>query len=448
MNFAATSLKGLRWHPNEGACLQDFETTLHPYLSPQHLLGVLTFSVLWNKVTYVYDTAIGDSPSIIESFFALPGSEDHRLYSTLRSFIEKGYVQVLIRNKVTVGSRELFVDPTISQVHEGWCIRDGAATDNFLTKRFGQERRRYNTSFDRLLEDNPGAIRRYDPNDAKPLFRKVISAALENDEDFRTMVTQLPKDLSAKYQRTCHENPLMTTVDLWRIVRTLADSLPAAKALLVAQGYVNQQAIAAAVAAAYAGSDDGQGWRPSRTAVPSSAPTSIEALLETADHTLTVPAIEVLGAISPDDVAAIRRIADRILFSLTAPAGATSDQIRDITARGTKDYWDAVCGYIDTCYPQHTRLKRTAYAYIDRQIRPLKRLYSKSGYARDVVEIATSLALKQDTSGTTGLARPVAKRLGLLLLYRESQALLELKSLQSSLWRPKSAWVVTDDNVR
>jgi hypothetical protein len=59
-----TELRRVSANPDRGVCAQDFETTIQPYVSAQHLRGLLNFSALWNQVTYIYDTAIGDNPNL------------------------------------------------------------------------------------------------------------------------------------------------------------------------------------------------------------------------------------------------------------------------------------------------------------------------------------------------------------------------------------------------
>jgi hypothetical protein len=53
-----------------GVCLQDFETTLQPAVDEIHLCGLLNMSVLWNKLSFIYDTAVGDNPHLIRSFLS------------------------------------------------------------------------------------------------------------------------------------------------------------------------------------------------------------------------------------------------------------------------------------------------------------------------------------------------------------------------------------------
>ena len=83
-----------------GVCAQDFETTIQSQMTSWHLRGLLNFSALWNRVTYIYDTAIGDNPHLINSFFgARPGDG---LYTAFVSFVEHGVIRCLFRDKVTV----------------------------------------------------------------------------------------------------------------------------------------------------------------------------------------------------------------------------------------------------------------------------------------------------------------------------------------------------------
>jgi hypothetical protein len=136
--------------PDRGMCLQDFETTIQPYVSARHLLGMLNFSALWNPVTYIYDTAVGDNPNLLNSYWAPPSSAENALYITFRKFVESGTVRCLVRDKVSVDGSNLTIEPTISELYAGWGHRDGQNTANFLTQEFGKKRTHYNQHIDRL----------------------------------------------------------------------------------------------------------------------------------------------------------------------------------------------------------------------------------------------------------------------------------------------------------
>ena len=49
-----------RGDAESGVCAQDFETSIQSHLTDSHLLGLLNFSAIWNKMTHIYDTAIGE----------------------------------------------------------------------------------------------------------------------------------------------------------------------------------------------------------------------------------------------------------------------------------------------------------------------------------------------------------------------------------------------------
>lgn len=212
----------------EGACLQDFETTLQAFVNPQQLLGALNFSVLWNPVTYIYDTAIGDNPHIIESYLVTPESPKHKLFNSVSKLIENGAVKVLTRNVVQVHGSTVFENPTISEIYKGWRIRDGKDNSNFTCQRLGSERDRYNRYMDSLFDAKYGAIKFYDPNRAKPEFRSLIRHRLDTQDAFRSLLFSLPTNIVDQFLRTCEDEPMMTTVDLWRIVSPLAVSSNAA----------------------------------------------------------------------------------------------------------------------------------------------------------------------------------------------------------------------------
>jgi hypothetical protein len=74
-------IRHVSWNPDRGMCAQDFETTIQPYVSAEHLHGLLNFSALWNQVTYIYDTAVGDNPNLLKSYWAPPSSPERALYN-------------------------------------------------------------------------------------------------------------------------------------------------------------------------------------------------------------------------------------------------------------------------------------------------------------------------------------------------------------------------------
>lgn len=169
-----------------GVCLQDFETTLQPAqdfetaLQPNvdeiHLCGLLNMSVLWNKLSYIYDTAVGDNPHLIRSF--LLGAE-HRLYSNFKAYVEMGVVSCLVRDKITLPVRGV-VDtlPNMSRIFASWLERDENRTDRFLTQIFGEPRDRYNRNIDRLLDGLGDPVTRYNQDVSKPFFRSLIRKSL------------------------------------------------------------------------------------------------------------------------------------------------------------------------------------------------------------------------------------------------------------------------------
>lgn len=430
---------------DSGACIQDFETTLQPYVTPSQLLGVLNFSALWNPVTYVYDTAIGDSPHIIESFLARPNSPKHKLYAAVRDLIKAGAVKVLIRKVVQVRGTTLFDNPNISQIYEGWQVRDRKDTSNFTCQRFGEPRCAYNRVMDRLLDESYGAIKPYDPDIAKPEFRRLIRHRLDTQDDFRSLVFGLPMESADLFQRACVNNPMMTTVDLWRIVSPLANSSPAARRLTIELGYINQQAIARSVAAGISGSDTGHGYRPVKTLAKTTDQLKAEDFLEQADLALDAPALELLGRLDPSDIVALRRIADKSIFQLSANSTETSSEIRSRTVALMQEYWREVCSYVDTRLPSEAKRKVKIYAYVDQNIPTFKHWYKRSGVFRDAVEISAKLPLKLDPTGTASGLQSLIQRAAVAILYTKSDEFRKLEGLRSSLWAPQAAWSNQDD---
>jgi hypothetical protein len=438
--LTTATLPTLYLSDTSAACLQDFETTIQSYVTPSHLLGVLNFSVLWNPVTYIYDTAIGDSPHIIDSFLSKPGSNKRALYMAVKALIEAGALRVLVRQHVQVDGKTLFEHPRISQVYAGWRIRDKESTANFQAQHFGDARDSYNRVIDRLLDESYLAIKYYDPNTAKPGFRAIVQRRLDSDDDFRQLVFQLPFKVREQYLRTCADNHSMTTVDLWRLVNPLASTNVAASKLVHALGFINQQAIATSVAAGISGSDWGHGYRPTFLKRRALNPTTPEEILEQADLTLEAPALELLGRLAPTDVVKLRQFAEKTIFSLATPTTVSPDRLRSAVVSVMREYWGRVCSHVDAQYPNHTQRKVKIYAYVDRNIPTFKRWYRQSGLMRDTVEIAAKLAIKQDPTGTAPIAQGLMKRAAVFILYTPSEEFRSLRDLKSSLWTPRAAW--------
>ena len=134
-----TTLPRVSVNQDRGVCAQDFEASIHQYVSAQHLRGLLNFSALWNPVTYIYDTAVGDNPHLLNSHWARPDSDKRALYTTFREFVEGGIVRCLVRNKVSVDGSNLTSDPTMSELYSGWRHRDSENTANVMTQEFSKK---------------------------------------------------------------------------------------------------------------------------------------------------------------------------------------------------------------------------------------------------------------------------------------------------------------------
>lgn len=440
-SMSGVVLPGIQLTEDAGACLQDFETTIQAYVTPQHLLGALNFSAMWNPVTYIYDTAIGDNPHIIESFLAPSGSDKRKLYLALESLINAGAVSVLIRKSVQVEGKVLYTHPRITQLYEGWLARDKGSCANFLTSHHGDLRMSYNRVMDQLLDRNAGSIKYYDPDSAKPAFRTLIQEHLAAGDAFRQLVYQMPAPIPYEYERQCRENQFMTTVDLWRLVNPLTRTNKVAEKLVHALGFMNQQAIASSVSAGISGSDWGHGYRPPSAGQMHEGFRRSEEVLEHADLVLEAPAIELLGQIAPVDVLAIRGVAQKTIFKLEYDsAKATAETIRSEVVSAMREYWGQACAHIDTRYPDQTKNKVPVYSWVDRNVQPLKRLYKKSPLFRDSIDILTKLLFKQDPTGAAPLTQGLVKRAAVAMLYSPSDRFRALKAIESSHWSPNAVW--------
>ena len=197
----ATSIAALNYR--RGVCLQDFETTLQPDVNEIHLCGLLNMSVLWNKLSFIYDTAVGDNPHLIMSFLK---PAELRLYRNFRTYVEEGAVSCLVRDKITLPGKKIVYSPDQSLICASWLERDENRRDRFLTQIFGPDRDRYNRNIDKEVYDGPGQpVTRYDPDKSKPFFRSLIREGLSDGGDVIRELRLLPQEIQTAYRRICDE---------------------------------------------------------------------------------------------------------------------------------------------------------------------------------------------------------------------------------------------------
>jgi hypothetical protein len=206
------SVQSASWDDKRGVCAQDFETTVHSYVNPSHLRGLLNFSALWNRVTYICDTAIGDNPHLLNSFNTPP--PNNGLYDTFKEFAAADIVRCLFRNRVTIDGIDICNDPTTADLYRGWLRRDNDVRDSFQARLPDDQRNRYNEVIDRLLfHELPSyAVKRYNPDIAKDRFRQLIRDGITQQGPLSHFISRLPSDVRREYERTCAENDYFSTV--------------------------------------------------------------------------------------------------------------------------------------------------------------------------------------------------------------------------------------------
>src|SRR3954467_12363245 len=84
--------------------MADFETTTAYLLRADEALSLLNFAALFNQISYITDTALGDHELLIKSFSE--GSSG--IFFHLSSLAQEGMLRVLCRDKVVVSGKQLF----------------------------------------------------------------------------------------------------------------------------------------------------------------------------------------------------------------------------------------------------------------------------------------------------------------------------------------------------
>ncbi len=460
--------------------LHDFEPTIHPFIreDPAHLLGLLNFAVLWHEEIFLNDTALGDNPHLLHSYWdptAVP------LFHSFQELVLAGTLKCLLRDKVSIG-HEVLVDanPTPSEIFEGWQRRDAGNEERFLTQVFGERRDIYNSTVDRLLDRYPAAVVRYDPDTTKPAFRSLIRAQLTPGSDLMEVLERLPRGLVERYVATCSENEYFTNADIWELVRTSSTEANQAHArdLVLMQGHLNQQCVADVVSAGLTGSDHTQISldRFNRRALYEMddartvhGPFAFDDLVEPADVQLSAPPLELLSLLSPEQVLDLRESAGSEYFSVQRSTYADIEQYRGAVLAAVEAYWRTVCEAIERLFPanawQKSRLAIHAEAVGSSRPDPMKR------FRRGLAHLGeTALQLTLWTSpivmgfdpeagrlmAMTGAAHkasreamklPAAQRLAVPLWYERTEAASQLRATMPGIWAPGDTWA-TDPRVK
>ena len=423
----------------QGVCLQDFETTLQsvqnlkmspqPFADETHLCGLLTMSVLWNKLSYIYDTAVGDNPHLIRSF--LLGAE-HKLYKIFETYVRNGVVSCLVRDKLTLSNVGVVdTSPNITRIFAGWRESYGNRRDLFLTQIFDEDRDRYNRNVDQLL-DGPGhPISRYNHDDSKPVFRSLMQKSLSEGGLVATELLKLPQEIQTAYQRICYEKKRFTMVDLWYVIK----DLPSAWNLLVVQAYINQQAIANSLSAGVSGSNWGHSWKPDiwypQSSMDTDEPASVEELIENADIRVKIPTLELIGLLEPEDVLELRKNAP---FEIRKEQYENFSDFKIKVSKMNEEYWEQICNKIETKFFNKVKKERVLYGWIlDKSPFKFKRFLSPN-YFKQLVETTI-------IDGATGTSLP--KFLKIWFLYKDSELMRKTR-----LWPVESYWSVHKDDNR
>lgn len=426
-----------------GVCLQDFETTLQPAqdfetaLQPDvdeiHLCGLLNMSVLWNKLSYIYDTAVGDNPHLIRSF--LLGAE-HKLYSNFEEYVEKGVVSCLVRDKITLPGRGVVHTlPNMSRIFASWLERDENRTDRFLTQIFGEQRDRYNRNIDRLLDGAGNPVKRYNQDKSKPVFRSLIRKSLSDGGEVAKELRRFPQEIQTAYQRICNEKEQFTTADVWEVIKDLQSARP----LVVVQGYINQQALADSLGAGVSGADWGHRWRPDAWHVEASpvaeVPASIEELGEQADFRLKIPTLQLVGRLEPGDVLKLRENAP---FEIKHEQHSSATDREKRVREEIEKYWKLICEKIEQRFFALAKEKRWLYGWVSDQP-PYERFMKSPDHVKQGVEMVIH--------GVGDVVR-VPERLKIWFLYEDTELMRKTRRIEARVWSPESHWSVQRDDSR
>ena len=299
-----------------------------------------------------------------------------------------------------------------------------------------------------LFQDNLHAIKRYDPNSAKPRFRELINNELEHHGTLWQLVSQLPSDVKEKYERTCKENEFFTIADLWSVINDYRSEEKSAEELLLMEAYINQQALADAISSGISGSDWGHPWRPSlirpRADVTlNNLPRTPDELLEHAEFPLDAPALELLAELSPDEINELRTRADATVFGIAVPEGTSQAELRRVTNSAIEEYGSYICDYLYKKHPNGAREKRSLFIFLENKIPDYQRLRREFPKVRDIVDIVIDVlvATHNPVPGTGGRVKGALRKLGYRILYCPTDRFLQLREMKPRLWAPQAAWV-------
>jgi len=430
----------------------DFETTIHSYTTPNQLRGVLNFAALLHEVVYLHDTAIGDNPHIISAFFQQPHGE---LYSTIEQFIKHGVLKVLVRDKVSIGQNIIVPSqPTITEIYEGW--RRRGPDSSFLLREFGLARNEYNRSIDSLLfVQKPSAVQWYDPDFIKQDFRTRIQwLANSNNEYSNLLKTTLPREDLSNIFNIFDKQKYFTNADLWAIT----SRIPNSSDLVSAQAHINQQCYADYVAAGMTGSDHARmplswfNWvinTGKQLELNVNVPKSLDELYEQSEVTLSVPAIELLGLLTVNQIIELRQKAEMTIFKLAREI-YSSKVLPNVFTQGVIEYWEYVCKFIEQHYPNQALQKTRLGIFIEQRMprvdpkisdslltlsfRYLVSPYIPKGPFENEIELAASLVATQ-------AAKPILQIISFRLLYERSPATYEIRKLLTpTSWSVNKNW--------
>lgn len=419
--------------------LADFETTTSDQLRAGQAIALLNFAALFHEVIYLPDTALGDHELIIKSF---QQNAHTGLFQHLRSFIEKGILRVLVRDKVVVsGEVRVASNPTISEIFEGWRHRDKTkwkGERGYTVEIPDRLRRAYCREADSLVAQ-PGVVQRYDPDIVKASFRQMIREQIGSSSSrLAESVSHLPRALQRQY-REALTDPWFTNAELWRVLRKAKDPGDS----LVLHGHINQQCFANIVAAGQSVQDNAgsslasfnlelQRKQPFTPEIEATLnpPKSLEELLERASIVLSSPGVEMFEHLSVVKVMALRRRANKV-FEIARRHIEPSqlEDLRDEYLKALEKYWEFILQTFETMYPEQMRRPSRLGIFLEDQVPALDWLYKRFGRS------LFTLLLRVKLGPAAGTATDAASQVGVVIL-QERTALNE--SIRSAI--PPGRW--------
>jgi hypothetical protein len=412
--------------------LADFETTTSHFLQAADALAILNFAALFHEEIFLTDTALGDHQLIIDSFFkdkSRPG-----LFSQISGLARAGILRFMYRNKVVVRDKLLYTSPTISQIYEGWLLRDKLhwAGEKGFTSTVAEpyDRHAYYRELENLSESRSDIIYPYDPDIPRESFRHKVREQLEGVTMLSESLSRLPVELRRKYIKAT-KDPWFTNAELWRVLRQVPNGIEP----IILHAHVNQQCFAHITGAGQSEHDrtakslasfnlELQYRKPFALELDATLepPQNLEDLLGRARVQLA-PGIEMFSQLSVDQIIRLRRRASGI-FELARRRIQVPEELaalRDDYLKAITRYWNYIINEFELLYPAKMIQSSRAGLFLEEKLPPLSWISKKFGKS-----IVTMLLRFQ-----VGAAAPVVSeavhRLGFVFLQERTSVNEQLR---------------------